>query len=105
MWIEPRWLHKNLILDTDLPDVVEHPSQFDFFDVPLRQTHLSSDRACDTGYAVSVAASKPVLRIDRLRERTNSPEKETTRLGVLRERIARQEKWNHEQKSCPKANS
>src|SRR6185295_3371720 len=67
--IQPRWLHEDPILDADLPDVVEHPGEFDLFDLVLGEIHLTRDRPSYARYPIRMPTCESVLRIDRLRER------------------------------------
>src|SRR5437879_4441756 len=81
--VEPRRLHQDSILDSDLSDVVKQSRELYLLNLPFRKGHVSCDGASDPRHPIRVTAGEAVLGIDCLAERGHCSEKELASLRVL----------------------
>src|SRR5437773_11180574 len=84
--VETLWLHQDPILDADLAYVVEHARELYLLDQTFGETDLSCDRARNPRNPIRVAARKPVLRVNGLREGADSAEEQFAGSRVLAKR-------------------
>src|SRR5439155_1036922 len=51
-----------------------------------------------------MTTSEPIFRVDRLRQRADRSEEQSTSFGVLRKRVPREKQRHHEQTCSPESN-
>src|SRR5216684_4614480 len=99
--LESSGLHEDTILNTNLPDVMQHARKLDPLDVSFREPHLARNRSCNPRNAIRMTTCESILRVNRLRQRTHGAKEEISRLGVFGECVTGENERNEERNCCP----